>query len=105
TANCFNKSKGVFITDPKLKALLNPQPSWGFSGHKKNLPPCRFFCAYDTGTDIKNTALPRAPESPADIIAAQKNHVTGQETVIWLNYLTILAGSPFIHLEQCETVV
>ncbi|WP_253901285.1 ABC transporter ATP-binding protein, partial [Yersinia pestis] len=21
--------------DPKLKALLNPQPSWGFSGHKK----------------------------------------------------------------------
>ncbi|EIS75106.1 hypothetical protein YPPY71_3136, partial [Yersinia pestis PY-71] len=20
---------------PKLKALLNPQPSWGFSGHKK----------------------------------------------------------------------
>ncbi|WP_227738711.1 hypothetical protein, partial [Yersinia pestis] len=35
TANCFNKSKGVFITDPKLKALLNPQPSWGFSGHKK----------------------------------------------------------------------
>ncbi|AJK14850.1 hypothetical protein KD5_03870 [Yersinia pseudotuberculosis] len=70
-----------------------------------NLPPCRFFCAYDTGTDIKNTALPRAPESPADIIAAQKNHVTGQETVIWLNYLTILAGSPFIHLEQCETVV
>ncbi|KKM47892.1 hypothetical protein KD37_20905, partial [Yersinia pestis subsp. pestis bv. Orientalis] len=35
TANCFNKSKGVFITDPKLKALLNPQPSWGFSGHNK----------------------------------------------------------------------
>ncbi|KNX88167.1 hypothetical protein ACX52_2107 [Yersinia pestis] len=35
TANCFNKSKGVFITDPKLKALLNPQPSWGFSGHSK----------------------------------------------------------------------
>ncbi|AHK20675.1 penicillin-binding protein [Yersinia similis] len=35
TANCFNKSKGVFITGPKLKALLNPQPSWGFSGHKK----------------------------------------------------------------------
>ncbi|KPD75078.1 hypothetical protein ADT36_16175, partial (plasmid) [Yersinia pestis subsp. microtus bv. Caucasica] len=33
--NCFNKSKGVFITDPKLKALLNPQPSWGFSGHNK----------------------------------------------------------------------
>ncbi|WP_207974337.1 hypothetical protein, partial [Yersinia pseudotuberculosis] len=28
--------KGVFITDPKLKALLNPQPSWGFSGHKKS---------------------------------------------------------------------
>ncbi|EIS82762.1 hypothetical protein YPPY72_0946, partial [Yersinia pestis PY-72] len=22
-------------TDPKLKALLNPQPSWGFSGHNK----------------------------------------------------------------------
>ncbi|EIS23930.1 hypothetical protein YPPY53_0501, partial [Yersinia pestis PY-53] len=22
-------------TDPKLKALLNPQPSWGFSGHKE----------------------------------------------------------------------
>ncbi|PRH51167.1 hypothetical protein C6P85_19415, partial [Yersinia pestis] len=40
TANCFNKSKGVFITDPKLKALLNPQPSWGFSGHnKKRLYP------------------------------------------------------------------
>ncbi|WP_218643085.1 hypothetical protein, partial [Yersinia pestis] len=38
TANCFNKSKGVFITDPKLKALLNPQPSWGFSGHKKAHP-------------------------------------------------------------------
>ncbi|MHA3391178.1 hypothetical protein, partial [Yersinia pseudotuberculosis] len=34
----FNKSKGVFITDPKLKALLNPQPSWGFSGHKKKRP-------------------------------------------------------------------
>ncbi|WP_230676639.1 hypothetical protein, partial [Yersinia pseudotuberculosis] len=28
----------VFITDPKLKALLNPQPSWGFSGHKKAHP-------------------------------------------------------------------
>ncbi|MDG0800843.1 hypothetical protein, partial [Pectobacterium polaris] len=26
---------GVFITGSKLKALLNPQPSWGFSGHKK----------------------------------------------------------------------
>ncbi|WP_227739821.1 hypothetical protein, partial [Yersinia pestis] len=38
TANCFNKSKGVFITDPKLKALLNPQPSWGFSGHNKRCP-------------------------------------------------------------------
>ncbi|WP_227738544.1 hypothetical protein, partial [Yersinia pestis] len=35
-----NKSKGVFITDPKLKALLNPQPSWGFSGHKKNPRIC-----------------------------------------------------------------
>ncbi|WP_227738537.1 hypothetical protein, partial [Yersinia pestis] len=33
---CFNKSKGVFITDPKLKALLNPQPSWGFSGHNNS---------------------------------------------------------------------
>ncbi|WP_261150880.1 hypothetical protein, partial [Serratia quinivorans] len=33
TANCFNKSKGVFITGSKLKALLNPQPSWGFSVH------------------------------------------------------------------------
>ncbi|WP_261163336.1 hypothetical protein, partial [Serratia grimesii] len=32
---CFNKSKGVFITGSKLKALLNPQPSWGFSVHKK----------------------------------------------------------------------
>ncbi|MDL1326551.1 hypothetical protein PST87_20755, partial [Yersinia pestis] len=41
TANCFNKSKGVFITDPKLKALLNPQPSWGFSGHKTRKPPKR----------------------------------------------------------------
>ncbi|WP_218493408.1 hypothetical protein, partial [Yersinia pestis] len=41
TANCFNKSKGVFITDPKLKALLNPQPSWGFSGHKKARKPRR----------------------------------------------------------------
>ncbi|MDL0455463.1 hypothetical protein, partial [Yersinia pestis] len=48
TANCFNKSKGVFITDPKLKALLNPQPSWGFSGHKKGVlfyqyPSIRFI--------------------------------------------------------------
>ncbi|PPV38915.1 hypothetical protein C4L14_18030 [Enterobacter sp. RC4] len=27
--------KGVFITDLKLKAFRNPQPSWGFSVHKK----------------------------------------------------------------------
>ncbi|KPD61386.1 hypothetical protein AC599_21300, partial [Yersinia pestis subsp. microtus bv. Altaica] len=39
----FNKSKGVFITDPKLKALLNPQPSWGFSGHKKDPHSAGFF--------------------------------------------------------------
>uniref|UniRef100_UPI0027DD3407 hypothetical protein n=2 Tax=Yersinia pestis TaxID=632 RepID=UPI0027DD3407 len=82
-----------------------PSLAGGFLGTKKEPASVQVFCAYDTGTDIKNTALPRAPESPADIIAAQKNHVTGQETVIWLNYLTILAGSPFIHLEQCETVV
>ncbi|TLB35405.1 hypothetical protein E3D90_16495 [Salmonella enterica subsp. enterica serovar Typhi] len=31
TARCFNKSKGVLITDLKLKAFRNPQPSWGFS--------------------------------------------------------------------------
>ncbi|QFS75117.1 hypothetical protein GD372_05510 [Yersinia pestis] len=57
TANCFNKSKGVFITDPKLKALLNPQPSWGFSGHKINIlrHSRRFFiCAY-------KALLPAAP--------------------------------------------
>ena len=35
TARCFNKSKGVLITGPKLKALRNPQPGWGFSVHKK----------------------------------------------------------------------
>ncbi|WP_236423198.1 hypothetical protein, partial [Escherichia coli] len=32
---CFNKSKGVLITGLKLKAFRNPQPSWGFSVHKK----------------------------------------------------------------------
>lgn len=32
---CFNKSKGVLITGPKLKAFRNPQPSWGFSVHNK----------------------------------------------------------------------
>ncbi|WP_213077306.1 hypothetical protein, partial [Escherichia coli] len=31
-----NKSKGVLITGSKLKAFRNPQPSWGFSVHKKN---------------------------------------------------------------------
>ncbi|MDI0853729.1 hypothetical protein NEL61_04645, partial [Escherichia coli] len=36
-ARCFNKSKGVLITGLKLKAFRNPQPSWGFSVHKKNL--------------------------------------------------------------------
>ncbi|ROW51445.1 hypothetical protein C3452_18915, partial [Escherichia coli] len=36
TARCFNKSKGVLITGLKLKAFRNPQPSWGFSVHKKN---------------------------------------------------------------------
>ncbi|MCQ8908832.1 hypothetical protein NHH31_16945, partial [Escherichia albertii] len=35
TARCFNKSKGVLITGSKLKAFQNPQPSWGFSVHKK----------------------------------------------------------------------
>ncbi|MDS2116337.1 hypothetical protein QSI74_22765, partial [Escherichia coli] len=30
-----NKSKGVLITGSKLKAFRNPQPSWGFSVHKK----------------------------------------------------------------------
>ncbi|MDF6295572.1 hypothetical protein, partial [Escherichia coli] len=35
TARCFNKSKGVLITGLKLKAFRNPQPSWGFSVHKK----------------------------------------------------------------------
>ncbi|WP_395224673.1 hypothetical protein, partial [Salmonella sp. SKLX088796] len=35
TARCFNKSKGVLITDLKLKAFRNPQPSWGFSIDKK----------------------------------------------------------------------
>ncbi|RKP99182.1 ABC transporter ATP-binding protein, partial [Escherichia coli] len=34
-ARCFNKSKGVLITGSKLKAFRNPQPSWGFSVHKK----------------------------------------------------------------------
>ncbi|WP_396017913.1 hypothetical protein, partial [Escherichia albertii] len=37
TARCFNKSKGVLITGSKLKAFQNPQPSWGFSVHKKRL--------------------------------------------------------------------
>ncbi|NAM49359.1 penicillin-binding protein, partial [Escherichia coli] len=27
--------KGVLITGSKLKAFRNPQPSWGFSVHKK----------------------------------------------------------------------
>src|SRR5699024_4111 len=36
TARCFNKSKGVLITGSKLKAFRNPQPSWGFSVHKKS---------------------------------------------------------------------
>lgn len=35
TARCFNKSKGVLINSPKLKAFRNPQPSWGFSMQKK----------------------------------------------------------------------
>ncbi|ESE17343.1 hypothetical protein HMPREF1617_02115 [Escherichia coli 908675] len=37
TARCFNKSKGVLITGSKLKAFRNPQPSWGFSVHKKTV--------------------------------------------------------------------
>ncbi|MCV5455427.1 hypothetical protein OFP65_20265, partial [Escherichia coli] len=41
TARCFNKSKGVLITGSKLKAFRNPQPSWGFSVHKKK--PGRLF--------------------------------------------------------------
>lgn len=41
TARCFNKSKGVLITGSKLKAFRNPQPSWGFSMHKKTAPCCR----------------------------------------------------------------
>ncbi|WP_213061933.1 hypothetical protein, partial [Escherichia coli] len=42
TARCFNKSKGVLITGLKLKAFRNPQPSWGFSVHKKaaEFHPC-----------------------------------------------------------------
>ncbi|MDU9588311.1 hypothetical protein F8C22_09190 [Escherichia coli] len=48
TARCFNKSKGVLITGSKLKAFRNPQPSWGFSVHKKKpgakcLPGFRFI--------------------------------------------------------------
>ncbi|WP_057533316.1 hypothetical protein, partial [Yersinia pseudotuberculosis] len=31
---------------PKLKALLNPQPSWGFSGHKKTEVSNNFGFAY-----------------------------------------------------------
>ncbi|TXX16274.1 hypothetical protein, partial [Escherichia coli] len=30
--------KGVLITGSKLKAFRNPQPSWGFSVHKKTAP-------------------------------------------------------------------
>ncbi|AAN81878.1 Hypothetical protein c3433 [Escherichia coli CFT073] len=44
TAKCFNKSKGVLITGSKLKAFRNPQPSWGFSVHKKNLRICAGWC-------------------------------------------------------------
>ncbi|EDT6685357.1 glycoside hydrolase family protein [Salmonella enterica subsp. enterica] len=45
TARCFNKSKGVLITGPKLKAFRNPQPSWGFSMHNKErgIMPLLFF--------------------------------------------------------------
>ncbi|WP_415843112.1 hypothetical protein, partial [Yersinia entomophaga] len=43
TANCFNKSKGVFITGSKLKALPNLQPSWRFSVHNKKRRESVFF--------------------------------------------------------------
>ncbi|ELI48755.1 hypothetical protein WIK_00467 [Escherichia coli KTE122] len=42
TARCFNKSKGVLITGSKLKAFRNPQPSWGFSVHKKTTRQRKF---------------------------------------------------------------
>ncbi|MCX0107656.1 hypothetical protein NMW26_04040, partial [Escherichia coli] len=50
TARCFNKSKGVLITGSKLKAFRNPQPSWGFSVHKKtaSIAQRRFVDNIDT---------------------------------------------------------
>ncbi|PDQ30222.1 hypothetical protein CQJ39_05525 [Yersinia pestis] len=62
TANCFNKSKGVFITDPKLKALLNPQPSWGFSGHNNLRAPKRPESCFNHVT-LRNNVTPRASSS------------------------------------------
>ena len=38
TARCFNKSKGILITGPKLKAFRNPQPNWDFLCTKKREP-------------------------------------------------------------------
>ncbi|OLL63515.1 hypothetical protein BSK24_19225, partial [Escherichia coli] len=48
TARCFNKSKGVLITGLKLKAFRNPQPSWGFSVHKKTCQQTGRFLSRST---------------------------------------------------------
>ncbi|WP_214280348.1 hypothetical protein, partial [Escherichia coli] len=58
TARCFNKSKGVLITGLKLKAFRNPQPSWGFSVHKK-MPGCE----KQPGI-IVNSLLPDVAKTP-----------------------------------------
>jgi hypothetical protein len=55
---CFNKSKGVLITGPKLKAFRNPQPSWGFSVHNKtgeiHILPGFFMPAIQQTKEIKS---------------------------------------------------
>ncbi|MFY3781046.1 hypothetical protein, partial [Escherichia coli] len=38
--------KGVLITGSKLKAFRNPQPSWGFSVHKKSPDDCSGLSFY-----------------------------------------------------------
>ncbi|MDD9757731.1 hypothetical protein, partial [Escherichia albertii] len=64
TARCFNKSKGVLITGSKLKAFQNPQPSWGFSVHKKTrlVAGCKNSSNVRHKTPIVSANLPRIRE-------------------------------------------
>ncbi|MCV8048530.1 hypothetical protein ODR35_24440, partial [Escherichia coli] len=56
-ARCFNKSKGVLITGSKLKAFRNPQPSWGFSVHKKTPAQWQALCSQGITRSDASVAL------------------------------------------------